>query len=113
MVGTYYYQEIDFINQKWTTKEVENFIFLVEGFIERLSSGIEEGKVYPNTPIYSVVISKQTTVFLRKFPEDSTITLLLFWNNQKDSKNLKKLLQKHTLLRLAFGVLSTPYNRRV
>ena len=59
-----YYQEIDFINQKWTTKEVENFIFLIENFIERLSSGIEEGKVYPNTPIFSVVISKQTTVFL-------------------------------------------------
>ena len=58
-----YYQEIDFINQKWTTKEVENFIFLVEGLIERLSSGIEEGKVYPNTPVFSVVISKQTTIF--------------------------------------------------
>lgn len=88
-----YYEEIDFINQKWTTKEVENFIFLIEDFIERLSSGIEEGKVYPNKPIFSVVISKQTNVFFRKHPEDSTITLLLFWNNQKDPKTLKKLLQ--------------------
>lgn len=64
-----------------------------EGFIERLSSGIEEGRVYPNNNIYSVVISKQTTVFFRKYPKNNNIALLLFWNNQKDPKTLKKLLE--------------------
>ena len=87
-----YYQEIAFIDKKWTIKEVQDFIFLVEDFIKRLSTGIEEGKVYPNNPIYSVVISKQTTVFFKKYPKDNTIALLLFWNNQKDPKTLKKLL---------------------
>ena len=88
-----YYEEIDFIDKKWTIKEVQDFIFLVDNFIERLSLGIEEGKVYPNNHIYSVVISKQTTVFFKKYPKDNTITLLLFWNNQKDPKTLKKLLE--------------------
>ena len=86
-----YYEEIDFIDKKWTIKEVQDFIFLVEDFIERLSSGIEEGRVYPNNHIYSVVISKQTTVFFKKYPKDNTIVLLLFWNNQKDPETLKKL----------------------
>ena len=88
-----YYEEIDFIDKKWTIKEVQDFIFLVEDFIERLSSGIEEGRVYPSNPIYSVVISKQTTVFFKKYPKDNTIVLLLFWNNQKDPEILKKLLK--------------------
>ncbi|MDB9837169.1 hypothetical protein OAC51_09780 [Flavobacteriaceae bacterium] len=28
-----YYEEIDFIDKKWTIKEVQDFIFLVEDFI--------------------------------------------------------------------------------
>ena len=87
------YEEIDFIAQKWTIKEIQDFIFLVDDFIERLSLGIEQGKIYPNSPILSVVISKQTTVFFRKYPENNTIALLLFWNNQKDPKTLKRVLQ--------------------
>ena len=89
-----YFEEIDFINQKWTINEVQDFILLVQDCIERLSMGIEQGKVYPNNHIYSIVISKQTTVFFRKYPKENSITLLLFWNNQKDPKTLKKMLQK-------------------
>jgi hypothetical protein len=89
-----YYDELDYIDLKWTLKEVEDFVILVNEFIDRLSLGVIEGKIYPNNNIRSVLISKQTTVFFRIYPEQKSIALLLFWNNQRDDRILKKLLQR-------------------
>ncbi|MBC8754195.1 hypothetical protein H2O64_05895 [Kordia sp. YSTF-M3] len=89
-----YFDELDFIESKWTSKEVNAFIALVNGFIENLSCGIIQGKKYSPKNIHSLVISKQTTVFYRMHPDQDLITLLLFWNNQKDSNMLKKTLQR-------------------
>ena len=89
-----YYEELNFIDIKWTVTEVEKFIMLVEDFIKRLSTGVVVGKTYPKNNMYSVVISKQTTVFYRAYPKQNTIALLLFWNNQKDPKSLKRLFKK-------------------
>jgi hypothetical protein len=89
-----YYKELDYINTKWTLKEVENFIVLVEEFTKQLSLNSNIEKYYPKQDIYSIVLSKQTTVFYRRYPKQKTITLLLFWNNQKNPKALKRLLEK-------------------
>mgnify|MGYP000368544974 CR=1 FL=1 len=89
-----YFEELDFIDKKWTLKEVENFIVLVEDFIKQLSSRVIQGKFYTNNDIYSVVISKQTTVFYRRYPKQNSIALLLFWNNQKNQNSLKRLLKQ-------------------
>ncbi|CAA0234354.1 conserved hypothetical protein [Tenacibaculum maritimum] len=89
-----YYEEIDFINLKWNIQEVEKFVLLVEDFVESMSTGIRIGKIYPNNNIHSIVVSKQTTVFYREYPDKNEISLLLFWNNQKDSKTLKRLLKQ-------------------
>ncbi len=59
-----------------------------------LSKGNIEGKVYTNN-ISSIVISKQTTVFYKKYPLKNTITLLLFWNNQRNPEKLEKVLNQH------------------
>lgn len=89
-----YYEEIEFIDLKWNLREVEKFILLVEDFVLRMSTGIVVGKAYTNSNINSVVISEQTTVFYRHYPDRNEISLLLFWNNQKDTKTLKRILKK-------------------
>ncbi|WP_298509510.1 hypothetical protein [uncultured Kordia sp.] len=89
-----YFDELDFIKSKWTSKEVNAFVALVNEFIENLSCGIIEGKKYSTNNIHSLVISKQTTLFYRIYPNQNSIALLLFWNNQKNPEVLKKALQR-------------------
>ena len=88
-----YSKELENIHKNWTTTEVLNFMDLVEGFIEKLESGIIQGKVSPQTNMRSFVISKQTTLFFDVFEDIKTIELLLFWNNRNNPKKLKKLLK--------------------
>ena len=57
-----YYEELNFIDTKWSITELENFVLLVDDFIKSLSIGVVVGKTYPNNNMHSVVISKQTTV---------------------------------------------------
>ncbi len=59
-----------------------------------MSTGVLVGKSYPNNNINSIVISKQTTVFYRQYPNKNEISLLLFWNNEKDDKTLKRILSR-------------------
>lgn len=88
-----YFEELAYIQLKWTSKEVHSFIVLVDEVIENLANGIIQGKNYSNSSIHSIVISKQTTVFYRTNPNQNSIALLLFWNNQKDPVNLQKMLE--------------------
>ena len=89
-----YYEEIDFIDLKWNLQEVEKFVLLVEDFVKRMSNGIVVGKPYPNNNVNSILISKQTTVFYRKYLAKDEISLLLFWNNEKDDRTLKRILER-------------------
>lgn len=84
--------ELEFILLKWSLKEVENFITLVETHIEKLKSGTIEGQVSRKTKIRRLVISKQTTLFFELNKEANRIELLLFWNNKRDPKELMEML---------------------
>jgi len=88
-----YFDELDFILKKWNQKEVDKFILLVNEFIKTLEEGVLEGKVSSKTDMRSFTISKQTTVFFDINEQTETIELLLFWNNTKDPKTLKRLLK--------------------
>lgn len=65
---------------------------LVDDYIQKLENGIIEGRISPKTKIRCSVISKQTTLFFTVNKSINTIYLLLFWNNLKDPKELKKTL---------------------
>ncbi len=56
-----YFDELDFIKSKWTLKEVNAFVNLVNECIENLSRGIIEGKKYATDNIHSLVISDLKT----------------------------------------------------
>lgn len=85
-----YAEELEFIFKKWNTKEVEKFMLLVNDYLEKLKSGIIEGKNSHKTGIKSLVISKQTTLFFDVNKTENSIELLLFWNNKRNPKLLKK-----------------------
>jgi hypothetical protein len=89
-----YLEELDFIQLKWSSKEVETFVVIVNDYLENLSSGILQGKSYQYKNIHSIVISKQTTLFYRIHQNQNSVALLLFWNNQKNPNQLQKTLQK-------------------
>ncbi|WP_240915481.1 hypothetical protein [Polaribacter sp. 20A6] len=88
-----YFDELDRIYKLHSSKEVENFIILVDKIIYNLSTNLLQGKISKSTKINSFVISKQTTLYFDINKEKSRIELLLFWRNKEDPKKLSKLLK--------------------
>lgn len=86
-----YQEEINFIYLKWNIKEAFEFEELVANELERLSKNPSIGRLGLNKN-YSLVISKQTTIYYKVREELKTIQLLLFWNNLKNPADLIKLL---------------------
>ena len=86
-----YGEEIDFIFLKWNHNEVLKFETLVEIELERLSKNPTLG-VLRLENIYSLILSKQTTLFYKIKNDDFSIELLLLWNTQKNPSHLNKLL---------------------
>lgn len=82
--------EVDFILMKWNIKEAEKFVDLVDSILLKLKETSFIGIKY-NENTYSYTISKQTTLYYRILQND-IIELLLFWNNQRNPKELLKYL---------------------
>jgi len=89
-----YAEELKKISEKWTITEIINFMDLVDSFIDKLESGILQGKVSSKTNMRSFVISKQTTLYFDVFEDIQTIELLLFWSNNENPKKLKKRISR-------------------
>lgn len=86
-------EEAGFILIKWNIKEVEKFADMVEESIGRIKSNPTIGMFNSKDNIYSLVISKQTTLFYKFSEGEKRIDLLLFWNNNKNPEELLKLLR--------------------
>lgn len=86
-------KQLEDISNKWTSTEVINFMDSVDSIIEKLESGIIQGKISSQTNMRSFVISNQTTLFFDVFDDIQTVELLLFWNNKDNPKKLKRLLK--------------------
>ncbi|MDY0090946.1 MAG: type II toxin-antitoxin system RelE/ParE family toxin [Flavobacteriaceae bacterium] len=85
-----YFEEIEFIYLKWNVKEVVKFEELIADELKRLKQNPAIGKLSNN--IYSLTISKQTTLYYRINDKSKSIELILFWNNLKNPEDLEKLL---------------------
>ena len=85
-------EEIDFILRKWNLVEADKFVLLVYVFLERLAKNPEIGIFNSKSNCYSIVISKQTTLYYRILESEKRIELVLFWNNKQNPTQLKKLL---------------------
>jgi plasmid stabilization system protein ParE len=87
-----YIEETEFILLKWNYKEVEKFKRLVEQNLERLSKNPEIGTFNKKFKVFTVVISKQTTLYYSFNNEQKVIEIHIFWNNLKNPEDLNKLL---------------------
>lgn len=87
-----YVEEINYILLKWNNKEVQSFKDLAVENLERLSKNPKMGVYLEKDNIYSLMISKQTTLYYKVSENDKRIDLLVFWNNQKNPADLIKLL---------------------
>ncbi|HQE35214.1 MAG TPA: hypothetical protein PLO52_08360 [Flavobacterium alvei] len=87
-----YFGEINFILSKWNEAEVQKFEDLVYDFLEIVSKNPKTGIYKPKNNCYSLVISKQTTLYYKIIEDKSQIDLILFWNNKQNPDDLIKLL---------------------
>lgn len=82
-----YWQNIEYLESRWSEKEVSNFIDEIQYSLNLLA---EENVLfikseYPN--VYKMVVMKQITLYYSV--ENQTIYLLRFWNNYQDLSNFK------------------------
>lgn len=82
-----YWQNIEYLENHWSEKEVLNFINEIDYSLNLLAKGnvIFTNSDYPD--VYKMVIIKQITIYYSI--ENETIYLLRFWNNYQDLSNFK------------------------
>jgi len=85
-------EELDFIIKKWNYKEAQKFKDLVNTNLERLAINPKIGKYNSALDLYSLTISKQTTLYYFFDIQTKIIDLHVFWNNKKNPDELLKLL---------------------
>ncbi len=87
-----YVEEVEFVFLKWNFKEVQKFQDLVIENLERLSKNPEIGIFNNEFKVYSLVLSKQTTLYYNFNSNTKIIDLYAFWNNLRNPDDLTKLL---------------------
>ena len=82
-----YWQNIEYLENYWSKKEVLNFIEEVDFSLNLLSKEnvLFIKSEYPN--VFKMVIIKKITLYYSI--ENETIYLLRFWNNLQDLSNFK------------------------
>ena len=75
-------QNLDYINERWTDRELKNFVSLLE---KNISTIVLFPHIFPassqNSNVRRCVVSKQTSLYY-KVEEDRIIILSLFSNKQ-------------------------------
>jgi len=82
-----YWQNIEYLENDWSEKEVFHFINEVDFSLNLLLKGnvIFNKSEYPN--VYKMVLIKQITIYYTI--ENETIYVLRFWNNHQDLSHFK------------------------
>jgi hypothetical protein len=88
-----YFDEMNFILLKWNQNEVQKFEDLVYDFLETITKTPTIGIYKSDFKCFSLVISKQTTLYYKIIEEKNQIDLILFWNNSQNPTQLEKLLK--------------------
>jgi plasmid stabilization system protein ParE len=85
--------EQDFIFRKWNQTEVDKFDVLVVDWLESIIKTPTIGIYNEHYNLFSLVISKQSTLFYRIKETEMKLELILFWNNSQNPIHLDKLLK--------------------
>ena len=83
-----YFENIDYLFENWSEKEVQKFVDEVRNIEYLLKKGNVEFQETNYRGIRRVVLRKQITLFY-KITSISEVEFLKFWNNHKDIKRLR------------------------
>jgi len=81
-----YYKVLEYLDEKWTEKELKAFIHRTEEVILYIC---DNPLLYPyskESDTYKCVIVRQVSLFYRK--KATTIELLMFWDNRQNPAKL-------------------------
>lgn len=81
-----YYQVLEYLNEKWTEKELNAFIARTEEVTTHISNN---PLLYPysnESDTHKCVVVKQVSLFYRI--KNSTIEFLMFWDNRQNPATL-------------------------
>ena len=85
-----YFKIFNFLNEKWTKKEVEAFVNQTDKIIEQIA---ENPKMFVATEkrknIHKGFVNKLVTLFYKVYPRKKEIELLRFHDNRQDTKKIK------------------------
>ena len=82
-----YWQNIDYLELKWSIQDVSNFIEKVDYTIQKKKKNNTLFTTTNYKSVHKVVITKQITLYYRI--TSTNIELLRFWNNYQDLENFK------------------------
>jgi plasmid stabilization system protein ParE len=71
-----YYQILEYLEQNWTTKEIENFINRVEYVVQHIRKNPFQYPASKEKSVHRCVVAKQISLFFRL--KGSDIELLVF-----------------------------------
>ncbi len=87
-----YLQIINYLEQKWTEREIKNFAQSVEDKIELLKSFSGIGSLFDKKrKLRKTLVHKHVQLYYRIRPVKKQIELVSFWNTYQNPDKLKKL----------------------
>jgi len=85
-----YFKIFNFLNERWTKKEVENFVNQTDKIIEQIA---ENPKMFVATGkrknVRKGFVNNLVTLFYKVYPRKKEIELLRFYDNRQDPKRMK------------------------
>lgn len=84
---TDYEQNLDYLLERWSVKEAEEFVDKVDRALNTLRTERAKYKPTKYRGVFGCVIVKQISLYYRE--KNGYIELVRFWNNSQDDKKLK------------------------
>ncbi|MBS1503203.1 MAG: type II toxin-antitoxin system RelE/ParE family toxin [Bacteroidetes bacterium] len=81
-----YYKILDYLDEQWTFREIENFIDRTEQALTHISRNPLLYQYSQDSNAYRCVLVKQVSLFYRI--RSNEVQLLIFWNNRQDPVKL-------------------------
>ena len=81
-----YYEILEYLEEHWTFREIQNFINRVEYVVELIRKSPVQYPVSKEKNIHRCVVVKQVSLFFRV--KENNIELLVFWDNRQDPAKL-------------------------
>jgi plasmid stabilization system protein ParE len=78
---------LEYLDENWTTKEIEKFIDRTDEVINFISQNPEQYFYSKKKNSYRAVVTKHVSLYYKI--QSTEIELLIFWDNRQDPEKLK------------------------